>query len=237
MVLLPIQTDDQKAVLGVALTFAILALIAVSLRVTAHTIAHKRWILGDYLIVAACVRRSRQATLYSTEIVQIFAVGLQSISATGVFVAGIGYGHIADVVTEYGPRPIIKLSQLIIPLQFTWVLSLSCTKLSVLNLYLQIFPTRWMKWSAYVTASVIVAWTMATILAGFLICRPFAFNWDKTIAKGKCGNQVTSFTITGIINLVTDVVVLLLPIQPLYQLQMVTYKKVVFVCVFGLGIL
>lgn len=55
MVLLPIQTDDQKAVLGVALSFAILALIAVSLRVTAHAIAHKRWILGDYLIVAACV--------------------------------------------------------------------------------------------------------------------------------------------------------------------------------------
>jgi hypothetical protein len=85
--------------------------------------------------------------------------------------------------------------------------------------------------------SIIVAWTVATILAGSLICRPFAFNWDKTIIGGRCGDQVTSFTVTGIINLITDVMVLLLPMQPLYQLQMATYKKVTLVSVFGLGIL
>ncbi|KAJ4338622.1 hypothetical protein N0V95_008002 [Ascochyta clinopodiicola] len=84
--------------------------------------------------------------------------------------------------------------------------------------------------------SIIVAWTVATILAGCLICHPFAFNWDKTILGGSCGDQVTSFTITGIINLATDIVVLLLPMQPLCQLQMALYKKVVLVSVFGLGL-
>ncbi|KAJ4368707.1 hypothetical protein N0V86_009616 [Didymella sp. IMI 355093] len=167
----------------------------------------------------------------------VFAVGLQSVSITGVFQAGIGYGHVEDIVLQYGLGPITKLSQLIIPLQFLWVLSLSCTKLSILCLYLQIFPFRWIAWTSYATMFVIVAWTIATILAGCLICRPFAFNWDKTIPDGSCGDQVISFTVTGAINLVTDVVVLLLPMQPLYNLQMATYKKVVFVSVFGLGIL
>lgn len=151
--------------------------------------------------------------------------------------AGIGYGHVADIIQIYGPEPIVKLSQLIIPLQFLWVLSLSCTKTSILYLYIQIFPIRWVLWSSYATISVIVAWTIATILAGCLICRPFAFNWDKTIPGGSCGDQVVSFTVTGVINLITDVIVILLPMQPLYQLQMATYKKVTIVSVFGLGIL
>ena len=92
-------------------------------------------------------------------------------------------------------------------------------------------------WSSWATISVIAAWTIATILVGSLICRPFAFNWDQTIPGGKCGNQVTSFTITGIINLVTDAAVLVLPMYPLYKLQMATYKKVTIIAVFGLGIL
>lgn len=238
MATFPIVTHDQRAVLGVALAFSIFAVVAVSLRLLAHAIAHKRSTYSDYLIIAACVRCSETMTTVSTSnCIQVFAVGLQSVSITGVFEAGIGYGHVMDIVVEYGPGPITKLSQLIVPLQFLWVLSLSCTKLSILCLYLRIFPFRWIAWSSYATMSIIVAWTVATILAGCLICRPFAFNWDKTIPGGYCGNQVTSFTVTGVINLVTDVVVLALPMQPLYQLQMATYKKVVFISIFGLGIL
>jgi hypothetical protein len=85
--------------------------------------------------------------------------------------------------------------------------------------------------------SIIVAWTIATILAGCLVCRPFAFNWDKTIVDGSCGDQVTPFTVTGIINVVTDVMVILLPMQPLYRLQMALYKKLILASVFGLGVL
>lgn len=167
----------------------------------------------------------------------MFAVGLQSISITGVLVAGIGYDHVEELLLQYGLQPITKLSQLIIPLQFLWVLSLSCTKISILCLYLRIFPFRWVIWSSYATILIILAWTIATILAGCFICQPFAFNWDKSIPHGSCGDQVTSFTVTGIINLITDVIVLLLPMQPLYQLQMATYKKVTLVSVFGLGVL
>ncbi|KAF1930435.1 uncharacterized protein M421DRAFT_99757 [Didymella exigua CBS 183.55] len=173
----------------------VLAFVAVGLRLLAHAIAHKSWTSSDYLIIAACT----------------FAIGLQSISITGVFEAGIAYGHFADIVLEHGLGPITKLSQLIIPLQFLWVLSLTCTKLSILCLYLQIFPYPWIVWSSYATMSIIIAWTIATILAGCLICRPFAFNWDKTIPGGSCGDQVTSFT-------------------------MATYNKMFFVPVFGLDI-
>ncbi|KAI9036935.1 putative integral membrane protein [Aspergillus affinis] len=219
-VIFPIETQAQREVLGVALAFSILAVIAVCLRLLAHHLAQKKWSPSDYFIIAAC----------------IFAVGLQSISITGVYQAGIGYDHVASIAAVYGPGPITKLLQLIIPLQFLWVLSLSCTKISILLLYLRIFPVTWLVGIAWTTIGVIVAWAIATILAGCLICRPFAFNWDQTIPGGSCGNQVTSFTATGVINLVTDVVVLVIPMPLLYRLQMATYKKVTLITVFGLGL-
>lgn len=168
--------------------------------------------------------------------IQIFAVGLESITITGVVQAGIGYDHTVSIVEAYGEEPITELLQLIIPLQFTWVLSLSCTKISILCLYLKIFPVAWVVRISWSTMVVIVAWAIATILAGVLVCRPFAYNWDQTIPGGSCGNQVTSFTATGVINLLTDVAVLLTPMPLLYRLQMATYKKVTLIAVFGLGI-
>ncbi|KAL4757705.1 putative integral membrane protein [Aspergillus foveolatus] len=217
----PIKTHAQHSVLGCSFAFSILAITAVFLRLLAHKIARKKWTLSDYFIIMACA----------------FSVGLQCISITGVFRAGIGYDHVNVIVADprWGTEPVITMSKLIIPLQFVWVLSLSCTKISILFLYLRIFPVRWLVISSYATMTVIIAWAIATILAGCLICRPFAYNWDKTIPGGYCGDQVTSFTITGIINLVTDVVVLVLPMPNLSKLQMATYKKVTLIAVFGLG--
>ncbi|KAL4745344.1 hypothetical protein BDW72DRAFT_211488 [Aspergillus terricola var. indicus] len=217
----PIKTHAQHSVLGCSFVFSILVVTAVFLRLLAHKIARKKWTLSDYFIIVACA----------------FSIGLQCISITGVFQAGIGYDHVSVIMADprWGTKPVITMSKLIIPLQFLWVLSLSCTKISILLLYLRIFPVQWLVVSSYVTMSVIVAWAIATILAGCLICRPFAYNWDKTIRGGYCGDQVTSFTITGIINLVTDVVVLVLPMPSLSKLQMATYKKVTLIAVFGLG--
>ncbi|KAJ5477410.1 hypothetical protein N7539_007554 [Penicillium diatomitis] len=215
----PIVKTAQREVLSVALVFSILAVAAVCLRLLAHHLARKPWTPSDYAIIIAC----------------IFAVGLQSISITGVIQAGIGYDHVTAIAAVYGLAPITKLLTLVIPLQFLWVLSLSCTKVSILLLYLRIFPVTWVVWASRATMLVIILWAIATILAGSLICRPFAFNWDQTIPGGHCGNQVQSFTATGVINLITDVFVLIIPMPLLYKLQMATYKKATLIIVFGLG--
>ncbi|EAW15034.1 putative integral membrane protein [Aspergillus clavatus NRRL 1] len=219
-VIFPIQRHHQRAVLAVALTFSILAVTALFLRLLAHHFARKKWTLSDYFLIAAC----------------IFAVALQSISITGVIQAGIGYDHVPAIVGVYGMAPITKLLQLFVPLQFLWVLSLSCTKISILLLYLRIFPVARVMYVCWMTIGVIVAWSIATILAGCLICRPLAFSWDSTIPGGSCGNQVTSFTVTGVINLITDVAVLITPMPRLYRLQMARYTKVALIAVFGLGL-
>lgn len=54
---------------------------------------------------------------------------------------------------------------------------------------------------------------------------------------GKCGNQVLSYQVTGALNLVTDLVVLALPMRYLYGLNLALYKKVVLMISFAVGIL
>lgn len=54
----PIVKPAQREVLGVAIAFSILAVVAVSLRLLAHHLARKPWTPSDYAIIIACVRVS-----------------------------------------------------------------------------------------------------------------------------------------------------------------------------------
>lgn len=121
-------------------------------------------------------------------------------------------------------------------MQILWAVSLSLIKVSILLMYTKIFTMRSMVIASYITGGFIIAWALATVLSGFLICRPFALNWDQTL-DGTCGDQVLSYTITGALNLVTDVVVFLLPMPYLWGLKLVLYKKIVLIITFGMGLL
>lgn len=104
-------------------------------------------------------------------------------------------------------------------------------------MYSKIFTIRSFIWTARITGAVIVMWASATILLGFLTCQPFAFNWDPSLPGGHCGDQILSYEITGALNLVTDLVVLGLPLQYLYNLNLALYKKIVLMATFSVGIL
>lgn len=113
---------------------------------------------------------------------------------------------------------------------------MSFSKVSVLLLYTKVFAVATVKYAAWGTMGLIAAWAVGTVLAGLLICQPIAMNWTQ-VPGGKCGDQVLSFTITGIVNLITDVAVLALPMPYLYKLQLPLYKKVVLISVFSVGFL
>lgn len=76
---------------------------------------------------------------------------------------------------------------------------------------------------------------LAFILEEFLVCRPLAYQWDKSI-NGVCGDQKLSFLIPGVINLVLDILIISLPMPVLWTLQMQTAKKVATSIVFGIGL-
>ena len=72
------------------------------------------------------------------------------------------------------------------------------------------------------------------ILETLLICRPFAYFWDKSV-RGVCGNEVITYLTAGIFNLLVDVIIVVLPMPMLWRLQLPWTKKLALTGIFGLG--
>ncbi|KAL8947423.1 MAG: hypothetical protein Q9222_006291 [Ikaeria aurantiellina] len=77
----------------------------------------------------------------------------------------------------------------------------------------------------------------AFAITSLAACRPFEFNWDKTIDGGECIDVSKFYGAQVILGVVFDVVVVVLPMPMLWGLQMKIQKKVALTCVFGMGII
>lgn len=82
----------------------------------------------------------------------------------------------------------------------------------------------------------IIAWNTGDIIGGLLVCRPLAKNWDLTI-PGNCGSQPAYYFAMGIINIITDVFLLILPMPYLYNLHMAMRKKLIAGAMLSIGIM
>ena len=78
---------------------------------------------------------------------------------------------------------------------------------------------------------------IAVIFGTFFICRPFAYAWDKTIDGGQCGDTTKYYLAIGIVNMIIDLSIVLLPMPILWKLQMPTNKKLAVSGILMLGLL
>ncbi|MCJ1393649.1 hypothetical protein MMC18_006525 [Xylographa bjoerkii] len=107
--------------------------------------------------------------------------------------------------------------------------------MSILLFYVRIFNVPAFKLVAKVLMVLVALWGLSVILCAFLLCRPFAFNWDQTIPGGSCGNQILSYIITGAFNIVTDFIILALPMPMVWKLQVPRKNKIALFGMFGIG--
>ncbi|OCL14689.1 hypothetical protein AOQ84DRAFT_280489, partial [Glonium stellatum] len=152
----------------------------------------------------------------------------------GVVLGGVGV-HVTEIVVKYGPSPLIIFAKDLVAVQILWATSLMFTKVSILFFYMRIFSVASFRLAARIVAVLVVMWAMSVILCGFLLCRPFAFNWDQTIKGGHCGNQILSYILTGAFNICTDVIVLCLPLPVIWNLQMRIWNKIGLIGIFAVG--
>ena len=116
-----------------------------------------------------------------------------------------------------------------------WPTANTLVKISILHFYTKVFSTHMLTYSAYAIGTVTMAYWLSTVLTAFLICRPFAFNWDKLTIKGHCGDTSGYYLSTAIVNLLIDVAIVALPLPLLWSLQMRTSRKLALTAIFSLG--
>ncbi|MCJ1270110.1 hypothetical protein MMC22_010004 [Lobaria immixta] len=82
---------------------------------------------------------------------------------------------------------------------------------------------------------VVSCWALSVVLETFLLCRPFKYNWDPTL-NHTCGNRIASYIASGGLNLVTDIMVLSLPVPMVWALRIPRRNKIILFGVFGVGL-
>ncbi|KAJ4389297.1 hypothetical protein N0V93_006763 [Gnomoniopsis smithogilvyi] len=218
MLRLPMVKTGQIALFTCSIIFAIIPTVAVVLRIIARRIANRRLDAADYLIFCAW----------------ILTIGLAICCALETVYGGFGW-HRVDVVAEYGQQVITNYHIITLPLEIFWTLSISFSKLSLLTLYIKVFPLSRLTTVSKITWVGVALLAVSGALCTLLICQPIQYNWDLTLPGGHCGSQKSLFGIYGVLNLFTDLMVLGLPIPSLVGLKLPTLRKVGLVATFAIG--
>jgi hypothetical protein len=117
-----------------------------------------------------------------------------------------------------------------------FAVSLLMVKMSIMFFYLRVFVNPGLRMATKIVMGVVLLWSCANIIQVFLICRPFRSTYDITVT-GTCGNRQGSFIAIGAFNVVTDFIILLLPVPTVWKLHMPTSAKVALTGVFSVGLL
>ncbi|KAI1162527.1 hypothetical protein F5B18DRAFT_623305 [Nemania serpens] len=212
---------QQPTIWGLGISFSIISLLAVALRFQARKIQGQKLGPDDWTILISLILSLAQTAdiLVAT---QLGGLGTHSRLTSN----GESLNPEADIVfgkTGY----ILEI--------ITWP-TVGMTKISVLLLYKRIFATRRFITVTWILIGVVVAWTLSFTLAFAFACIPIQSQWYHSI-QYSCINVVALFTAAVVTDVVTDFLVLILPVYKVWGLQMVLCRKVPLIGIFLLGIL
>ncbi|RKK11523.1 hypothetical protein BFJ70_g17282 [Fusarium oxysporum] len=111
-----------------------------------------------------------------------------------------------------------------IPGAITYNLSTLFTKVSILHFYLRFSQDRTFKLATYFVMFVVVGNNLPAAFAFLYMCRPIPRYWDYT-RPGSCLDVGSAFITCAVLNSVTDIVILCLPIWLLRPLRMRRLQK------------
>ncbi|KAJ5773032.1 hypothetical protein N7457_007928 [Penicillium paradoxum] len=119
--------------------------------------------------------------------------------------------------------------------QIPYKIALGCTKASILLLYIRIFITKNFQLLAKVCLGVVGAWTVASVLVTAFQCTPVEASWNKTIKDKRCIHKNAWWYSFASISTFTDIVIAILPINPVRQLKLSKRNRIGLYFVFAVG--
>ncbi|KAG0646069.1 hypothetical protein D0Z07_8396, partial [Hyphodiscus hymeniophilus] len=118
--------------------------------------------------------------------------------------------------------------KLLSPLVATYAWAPAFTKLSLLVLLHRLNPKFWFRMALYATAFMIIGYTLSITLTIAYPCSPLKAN------TGDCLNNCGLWQ--AILNIITDFIILVLPLHMLYKLNLPLRQKLVVGSIFSTGI-
>ena len=146
--------------------------------------------------------------------------------------AGAGRHYVTVSAEQF-----VLWNKLIFAEEFTYIVSTAFPKLAILALYMRVFTTRFYRWTVYVLATIILLTVVVDFVLALVICKPVAYNWDFNIPGGYCADKMGPYRWISIPNIVTDLVMLVLPLPVIWRLQTRRTNKIGLTVTFLTGLL
>ncbi|KAK4502011.1 hypothetical protein PRZ48_007822 [Zasmidium cellare] len=138
---------------------------------------------------------------------------------------------------------ITKILYLFYVSEYTYVVSVALVKISILLLYLRMWPeeradSTWFRKACFILIAILATFTAICIIVLGVQCHPISFSWTKWDGQhqGTCINLNALIFASAAINIVLDFAVILLPIPKLWSLSIATRKKVAVCITFCIGL-
>ncbi|KAL9051676.1 MAG: hypothetical protein Q9206_004612 [Seirophora lacunosa] len=231
--------DKGPGIIAGNVIVAVLATIAVGLRVLSRHMQRLSLEADDYLIFVALVstKASRVLARFAGALLMYW-----KIQPFGWAMCALP-PHLLPTEGQVSTPTSPRCSSYLIPgnlqafyaSELIWAASIPIIKISILLLYIRIFGRlRYFKILAYIIGVFSICWAIMVILVCAFQCRPVQLVWDKSVS-GTCINAPLFFIIGSAPNVFTDFVLLVLPLPAVWNLHTTRAQKISLTVIFLLG--
>lgn len=117
---------------------------------------------------------------------------------------------------------------------FVYTACVACIKLSILALYKRLFATKHMVVAVNVVTAMIVLWAVSIWVVGAVQCIPVRKFWNPSV-EGSCIDPTPFYYGMQIPNIITDLIVLAMPMKTVWSLPIPTTQRLLLSGVFIVG--
>lgn len=108
-------------------------------------------------------------------------------------------------------------------------------KLSLLVVYLRLSPQRLYVYAVWSSIVIVALYTIILTLLMFFHCIPTQKAFDFKIQEGTCLDAAILYIATAVSNIITDVLLFVLPIPTIWGLRMHKQQKMAAIIMIGFG--
>ncbi|KAL8974426.1 MAG: hypothetical protein Q9197_001331 [Variospora fuerteventurae] len=120
--------------------------------------------------------------------------------------------------------------------QVVYKIVVGFNKISILMLYLRIFISKPFRLACYINLGIVAAFTIGSVFATILQCIPIKASWNRDM-EATCTNSASFWIAFAVINILTDAIILFLPMREVLHLQLGRREKIGLLALFSLGAL
>lgn len=225
--------DAGPSLIATSALFIILSTIFTVLRFYARHLTQAQFGLEDVIMpfawlaeIGLCIINICQSGQPSFMISLLIRSGMVKIAHTGRHTAWTLMTNPNNINNHY--RGIFASELLHLP-------AVALPKIAVALLYLRVFTNKPARMTTHILIWFILATWFSYTIAIFFQCRPFGFLWDKSVKGGKCFNLDVFFKSSSVPNILSDIVIMVLPFRTVFELKASIGRRIGLFLIFLVG--